>query len=762
MTTATTHAPGGYSSIFSSGLLATPRPHGRMDSPNSRPTSPTTSPMITDLESTPTGLKQSFSEYPPSTSPPSHFLDTDNGSSRSRASSTSSFTAPQAPKLRRRKSSITVGSSAMGSIKSPLRSAGAALQRTVLMSPTSGSRSRSGSLSVDAGPELQLGSAPRTGRMRSGSLGDVLRSRRAIRKPPTAPPSMPLPPPPVPILSQASAATSPSDGKVGADEREVALCVLMLSDGRVDVDVDEVLDPSFDGATVWRDSPAAWPAIEPNSPADMLRCRRARAVGRVDKEITEPEFDGWTLDTEGLAVITVVADIFTVVHAICGSWGGLAYDSYDARPRPLLSLPSRRRRACGVLIHRRRNASHAPPSELHGQTNTVIAIDVYFCLLAPALHPLRQSPQAPLAFLLIQFHSDQAVPDPALQALSLGLHLVFPPRRPLHYPPDRLLPLAHQGQGKRRHVALLAQHTPSSASTSKERVEMAQGKERERSCNWHSEVDIEDMQHRAAQLLAFHEAFVDQLRTVLIPVRFPVVEKEFMGRERTSWDTGLGVGHGEGIDVLEQAIIEVTMLFTTQVALFNVYEGFCSDHFAKLDLVCRIDIRQNGTCTSGVGDAGAGVCEKSGRAGAVKAKYRAVFLYTGGNLMLAKVGKGRYAPRHWFPLMEFTVVDSLEDKVRTLSDVSPHSIHRIDAAHAGIFHPSARTGASSVMDDGDMRENERSEAMENEDAEIDLEENEDAVEIEDTEFEGTEIEGTEVKGTEIEEIEDGEVLEQAA
>ncbi|THH18924.1 hypothetical protein EW146_g2145 [Bondarzewia mesenterica] len=205
MTTATTHAPGGYSSIFSSGLLATPRPHGRMDSPNSRPSSPTTSPMITDLESTPTGLKQSFSEYPPSTSPPSHFLDTDNGSSRSRASSTSSFTAPQAPKLRRRKSSITVGSSAMGSIKSPLRSAGAALQRTVLMSPTSGSRSRSGSLSVDAGPELQLGSTPRTGRMRSGSLGDVLRSRRAIRKPPTAPPSMPLPPPPVPILSQASA-----------------------------------------------------------------------------------------------------------------------------------------------------------------------------------------------------------------------------------------------------------------------------------------------------------------------------------------------------------------------------------------------------------------------------------------------------------------------------------------------------------------------------------------------------------------------------
>ncbi|THH14471.1 hypothetical protein EW146_g5862 [Bondarzewia mesenterica] len=310
---------------------------------------------------------------------------------------------------------------------------------------------------------------------------------------------------------------------------------------------------------------------------------------------------------------------------------------------------------------------------------------------------------------------------------------------------------------------------------------MAQGKERERSRNWHSEVDIEGMQHRAAQLLAFHEAFVDQLRIVLIPVRFPVIEKEFMGRERASWDTGLGVGHGEGIDVLEQAIIEVTTLFTTQVALFNVYEGFCSDHFAKLDLVCRIDIQRNGTCTSGGAQmaheqqVNLGACVMAGaldvvrhhrlrelKAGAVKAKYRAVFSYTGGNLMLAKVGKGRYAPQHWFPLMEFTVVDSLEDKVRTLSDVSPHSIHRIDAAHAGIFHPSARTGASSVMDDGDMRENERSEAMENEDAEIDLEENEDAVEIEDTEFEGTEIEGTEVKGTEIEEIEDGEVLEQAA
>ena len=164
----TAHAPSGYSSIFASGLLATPRPHRHTDSGSS--------PMAEDLESTPTGLKSHISEYPPSPTP-SYITEMESEHSRSRASSTasvSSFTAPP-PRLRRRRSSLTVGTSVMGNIKSPLRSAGNALQRTVLMSPTGGSRSRSGSLSVDVNNVPQPMSASLNGRMRSGSVGDALR-----------------------------------------------------------------------------------------------------------------------------------------------------------------------------------------------------------------------------------------------------------------------------------------------------------------------------------------------------------------------------------------------------------------------------------------------------------------------------------------------------------------------------------------------------------------------------------------------------------
>ncbi|THH15061.1 hypothetical protein EW146_g5352 [Bondarzewia mesenterica] len=65
---------------------------------------------------------------------------------------------------------------------------------------------------------------------------------------------------------------------------------------------------------------------------------------------------------------------------------------------------------------------------------------------------------------------------------------------------------------------------PSSASTSQEHVETALSKDHEHSRNWLSEVDIEGVQHCAMQLLIFHEAFVDQLRAVFIPI----VEEEFM------------------------------------------------------------------------------------------------------------------------------------------------------------------------------------------------------------------------------------------
>lgn len=75
------------------------------------------------------------------------------------------------PRLRKRRSSLSMAASPMAGIKSATRNAGTALQRTGFMSP---SRSRSGSIN-----EYGLGVATEqtslTGRMRSGSLGGVLR-----------------------------------------------------------------------------------------------------------------------------------------------------------------------------------------------------------------------------------------------------------------------------------------------------------------------------------------------------------------------------------------------------------------------------------------------------------------------------------------------------------------------------------------------------------------------------------------------------------
>ncbi|KAI0057626.1 hypothetical protein BV25DRAFT_1830872 [Artomyces pyxidatus] len=178
----------GYSSIFASGLLATPHRH-----PGSTP-SRSSSPDMMALDTTPTNSKSPYLLPTPGDDDVDYF-----SSPRSRASSTtstaSSVQAGAPPRLRRRRSSLTVATTAMGAIKSPLRSASVALQRSGLMTP--GGRARSGSVDVVMGME-DFGSTPNpiTGRMRSGSLGGALRTRRTIRKPATAPPTMPLPPPP--------------------------------------------------------------------------------------------------------------------------------------------------------------------------------------------------------------------------------------------------------------------------------------------------------------------------------------------------------------------------------------------------------------------------------------------------------------------------------------------------------------------------------------------------------------------------------------
>ncbi|KIK79389.1 hypothetical protein PAXRUDRAFT_281550 [Paxillus rubicundulus Ve08.2h10] len=71
------------------------------------------------------------------------------------------------PPMRRRRSSMNIGASPMALIKSPARNAGAALQRSGIMSPT---RSRAASVSTNEASENNS----LFSRLRSGSLGGVV------------------------------------------------------------------------------------------------------------------------------------------------------------------------------------------------------------------------------------------------------------------------------------------------------------------------------------------------------------------------------------------------------------------------------------------------------------------------------------------------------------------------------------------------------------------------------------------------------------
>jgi len=99
------------------------------------------------------------------------------------------------PKLRKRRSSLTVNTSPLVQLKGFYRGATIATQRQ--------NRSRSGSVNDSSSPcpvSFPIEEVKVVGRSRSGSVGNTLRSRRIIRgaKPP---PSTPLPPlPPLPAV----------------------------------------------------------------------------------------------------------------------------------------------------------------------------------------------------------------------------------------------------------------------------------------------------------------------------------------------------------------------------------------------------------------------------------------------------------------------------------------------------------------------------------------------------------------------------------
>jgi hypothetical protein len=167
----------GYSSIFSSGLLATPRPSSYSDYPDCfTPDTPIN--IDSDPDVTPTKLNTL--PIPSSEEVMNYFMP------RSRASSNASATSSLltgAPRLRRRRSSLSIASNGLSAVKSPQRNAGAALQRSSLMGPSA--RARSGS--IDVGPtgmpradeEGYVPPPSRTGggRTRSGSTGGTYTNR---------------------------------------------------------------------------------------------------------------------------------------------------------------------------------------------------------------------------------------------------------------------------------------------------------------------------------------------------------------------------------------------------------------------------------------------------------------------------------------------------------------------------------------------------------------------------------------------------------
>ncbi|KAG6864403.1 hypothetical protein C0993_008927, partial [Termitomyces sp. T159_Od127] len=142
-----------YSAFFSSGLLA---PRHAADAPcDYDPSSPT-------LSASPL----SDSDIEPDT-------DRENTPTPENVPRTAPGPANSQRRLRKRRSSLTIGTSPMNAIRSPQRNASAALQLQMhLPSPP---RSRSGSFSTAGTNNIASQSTSLVGRMRSGSIGAAIR-----------------------------------------------------------------------------------------------------------------------------------------------------------------------------------------------------------------------------------------------------------------------------------------------------------------------------------------------------------------------------------------------------------------------------------------------------------------------------------------------------------------------------------------------------------------------------------------------------------
>ncbi|THH07963.1 hypothetical protein EW145_g3032 [Phellinidium pouzarii] len=159
----------GYSSLFSLGLSSI-----RTSFPFSSDAVHSPQPPSAQTPSTPASAAQSTSYM--LSPPPKIHIDTQ-------------FPPPR-PRLRRRRSSITVANSPCGAVKSPGRAASASFSKSVFRSPSKGRAALALHRCSDS--DMAQGFIQR---LRSNSAGDALhRSRRShVRKSAPAPPDMPLP-----------------------------------------------------------------------------------------------------------------------------------------------------------------------------------------------------------------------------------------------------------------------------------------------------------------------------------------------------------------------------------------------------------------------------------------------------------------------------------------------------------------------------------------------------------------------------------------
>lgn len=153
-----------YSSFFASGLLA---PIQTIDINMSRPYTPgpPSSPMLapmTPIEPVDRSYSLTPTPGPQQLHPSSAMLQPADANSNRQDGR---------PRLRKRKSSLSVTASPMSGIKSPSRNAGNALQRIGFLSP---SRSRSGSMN-EYGGGVATEETSIAGRMRSGSVGGLFK-----------------------------------------------------------------------------------------------------------------------------------------------------------------------------------------------------------------------------------------------------------------------------------------------------------------------------------------------------------------------------------------------------------------------------------------------------------------------------------------------------------------------------------------------------------------------------------------------------------